>query len=432
MAGLKVKIGADASQFERTMRGVRKDVGGVKKAILGIGAATGAIYAANKAFDAMRFAARGAFEFIKESSREAATLESLGVQFETLLGGASAAKQRIEEIVKFAASTPFQIEGLAEASAMLQGMTGGALATGDGLRLVGDAAAAVNKPLEVVGMNIGKIFQGLTQGGEVAEATNQLMQYGLVTGKAKVALQDFVKEAKAGDRAFLSEAKALEVLQQMFGQTEGAMARLAETTNGKISIMKDAIDQLQAKFGKGFNEGLKSALDATNEFLPQLSERFTQAGNKLGTSIKEAVEGDTEKLKAIGSYMGMMIVGAMDATFQEGKRALLRGFEDINPIRKLSDKLGLGGTAFGKRGSESMESGSNIIQSWQRSASNQLNAAFGGPGSMQTKTIGNTKYMVQSPNAANPSPYYDPKTLERLVIIGEKINNKLTPDFSTN
>lgn len=315
---------------------------------------------------------------------------------------------------------------------MLQGMTGGALATGDGLRLVGDAAAAVNKPLEVVGMNIGKIFQGLTQGGEVAEATNQLMQYGLVTGKAKVALQDFVKEAKAGDRAFLSEAKALEVLQQMFGQTEGAMARLAETTNGKISIMKDAIDQLQAKFGKGFNEGLKSALDATNEFLPQLSERFTQAGNKLGTSIKEAVEGDTEKLKAIGSYMGMMIVGAMDATFQEGKRALLRGFEDINPIRKLSDKLGLGGTAFGKRGSESMQSGSNIIQSWQRSASNQLNAAFGGPGSMQTKTIGNTKYMVQSPNAANPSPYYDPKTLERLVIIGEKINNKLTPGFSTN
>jgi len=430
MAGLKVKIGADASQFERTMRGVRKDVGGVKKAILGIGAAAGSLYAVNKAFDAMRFAARGAFEFIKESSREAATLESLGVQFETLLGGAGAAKQRLEEIVKFAASTPFQIEGLAEASAMLQGMTGGALATGDGLRLVGDAAAAVNKPLEVVGMNIGKIFQGLTQGGEVAEATNQLMQYGLVTGKAKVALQDFVKEAKAGDRAFLSEAKALEVLQQMFGQTEGAMARLAETTDGKISIMKDAIDQLQAKFGKGFNEGLKSALDATNEFLPQLSERFTQAGNKLGTSIKEAVEGDTEKLKAIGSYMGMMIVGAMDATFQEGKRTLLRGFEDINPIRKLSDKLGLGETAFGKRGSESMESGSEIIQSWQRSARNQLNAAFGGPGSMETRTIGNTKYMVQSPNAANPSPYYDPKTLERLVIIGEEINNNLKRDFS--
>ena len=432
MAGLKVKIGADASQFERTMRGVRKDVGGVKKAILGIGAAAGSLYAVNKAFDAMRFAARGAFEFIKESSREAATLESLGVQFETLLGGASAAKQRIEEIVKFAASTPFQIEGLAEASAMLQGMTGGALATGDGLRLVGDAAAAVNKPLEVVGMNIGKIFQGLTQGGEVAEATNQLMQYGLVTGKAKVALQDFVKEAKAGDRAFLSEAKALEVLQQMFGQTEGAMARLAGTTDGKVSMVKDAMSQIKAAFGSGFNDGLKIALDAATEFIPQFQDKFKDAGNIVGGAIRQAVEGDPEGFIAIGKLVGDLLRDgiklALESTAGGVGTSLVRGAGNIAG--------GLGFTGL----QDSIEKQAQVMDLGQESLVNQRKREFvqnyrTNLQNLRAETItreGVGGSMFRPARAGESSPYYNPKTGERMVEVMESIDRKLTPGFSTN
>jgi hypothetical protein len=429
MAGLKVKIGADASQFERTMRGVRKDVGGVKKAILGIGAAAGAIYAANKAFDAMRGAARGAFEFIKESSKEAATLESLGVQFETLLGGATAAKKRMEEIVKFAASTPFQIEGLAEASAMLQGMTGGALATGDGLRLVGDAAAAVNKPLEVVGMNIGKLFQGLTEGGEVAEATNQLMQYGLVTGKAKIALQDFVKAAKAGDRKFLSSAKAVEVLSQMFGQTEGAMGRLSETTSGKISIMRDNIDQLQAKFGQGFNDGLKSALDASNEWLPQISEKFTNAGEMLGGAISKAVEGNLEGFQAIGVLIGQALKDGLKIGLEQvgtsAASTMLRGISKISYgiggkqfrefLNEQADLIDQGGAIGRKKGFAEMSERARVNMQNLRAAT------------ITTEGVGGSTF--RPAKAGEVTPFYNPKTGERLVQVMESIDRKLTLGF---
>jgi hypothetical protein len=339
MAGLKVKIGADASQFERTMRGVKKEVGGVKTAVLGVGATVGAIWAVNKAFDGMKVAAKGAFDFMKGASEKAATRESMGVQFETLLGSVDAAQDRMEDLVEFAKTTPFQISGLAEASAMLEGMTQGALASGAGLRMVGDAAAAVNKPLEVVGMNIGKLFQGLTQGGEVAEATNQLMQYGLVTGKNKIELQEFVKEAKKGDIAFLSEAEALQKLTQMFGKTEGAMARLAETTAGKQSMVTDAMDEIKVAFGTGFNDGLKDALDAATAFIPKFEEKMRTAGQVIGSAISESVAGNHEMFVEIGMGLAELVKGGFKAGLQGTGETLAASM-----VRGLSHlSVGVGG-----------------------------------------------------------------------------------------
>jgi hypothetical protein len=173
-------------------------------------------------------------------------------------------------------------------------------------------------------MNIGKIFQGLTQGGEVAEATNQLMQYGLVTGKAKVALQDFVNEAKAGKRAFLSEAEALEMLQKMFGKTEGAMARLAETTNGKISMVQDAMSQIRAAFGEGFNEGLKDALDGATNFIPKFQGIMKQAGEGVGLAISDAVAGDTSLFLKIGEVIGSLVARGIELGMDKTKGGMTK------------------------------------------------------------------------------------------------------------
>ena len=112
MASLKVKIGADATQFERTMRGVKSSIGGVKSSILGVAGAAGALMAVNKAFDLIKSAAREAFDFIKSSSEVAASVESIGVQFETLLGSAEAAERRMRELFDFAKTTPFEIKEL--------------------------------------------------------------------------------------------------------------------------------------------------------------------------------------------------------------------------------------------------------------------------------------------------------------------------------
>ena len=119
-------------------------------------------------------------------------------------------------------------------------------------------------------------------------------------------------------------------LQDVFKATSGAMERLASTTEGKLSNMKDNFDQLQVAFGTGFNNGLRDALDATNNFLPQLQAKFTEAGEIVGSAITDAVAGDYERFGLIGGVIGEALVAGLKAVWFKGVDELFMGaFRDI-------------------------------------------------------------------------------------------------------
>jgi hypothetical protein len=111
----------------------------------------------------------------------------------------------------------------------------------------------------------------------------------------------------------------------------GALDKGAATTEGKIAKLGDAILGLKVSFGTGFNEGLKSALDATNVFLPQLEGMFAQAGDFLGKALTEAVSGDYDKLAAIGVLAG--------TAFWEGFKEI-GGNVIVETMRKWMDFTG--------------------------------------------------------------------------------------------
>jgi hypothetical protein len=94
------------------------------------------------------------------------------------------------------------------------------------------------------------------------------------------------------------------LLQGVFAKTEGAMERLSATTSGKLSNLQDNLDSLKVSFGTGFNDGLKIALDATNSFLPQLEQSFSNMGKILGIAIRDAVRGDFAMFVEIGLLIG--------------------------------------------------------------------------------------------------------------------------------
>ena len=83
----------------------------------------------------------GRIELVGKGIDKLRSLEQIKTQFDPLLGGAALAQKRLEELYSFASSTPFQLEGIAEANRTLQVLTKGALATVEGMKLVGDAAA---------------------------------------------------------------------------------------------------------------------------------------------------------------------------------------------------------------------------------------------------------------------------------------------------
>jgi hypothetical protein len=314
-----VDIRGNASHLQKTLnsaKGAISSLGNVAQAGVASLAALGAAGAA------------GIVAFVVSSSKAASNIESLTMQFETLLGGADAAGKRMEEIVKFAASTPFEIPELAATSKLLQTMGGNLLATGEGLRMVGDAAAISGQPLEEVGLHIGRVFNAITSGTSAGESVSRLQELGLITGTVKREFEALAEAQKKGKAATLTSEQALAKLKGILSKTEGAMVRLASTTEGKLSNMKDNIGQLQVAFGTGFNDGLRDALDATNNFLPQLQGKFADAGSVVGSAISQAVQGNTEQLATIGALAGEIFFEGFKAFYLRAMDELVTGAQN--------------------------------------------------------------------------------------------------------
>jgi len=282
----------------------------------------------------------GMASFIKSSSAAASSVESLTTQFTTLLGSATAAQDRMKEITKFAASTPFEIQELAATSKLLEVMGGKLISTGDGLRLVGDAAAMAGQPIGEVGLHIGRLFSAITSGTSAGESVNRLQELGLIAGETKIKFEELAAAQKKGTAATLTGEKALKLLQGVMSKSRGGMEALSKTTEGKLSNVRDNIDQLKVAFGTGFNDGLKIALDAVNTKLPQLMARFTEFGKLIGKTIEEAVSGDLARLVSIGELIGTAITGGMKIGITAAGREVTQSFwemlENNNPIRRTA------------------------------------------------------------------------------------------------
>ena len=322
-----VDIKGNASHLDKTLKGVKTSLGS-------IGSVAGSVTTALAGMGAAGAAALGAFAI--SSSQKASAIESLTMQFETLLGSAENAGNRIAEITKFAASTPFEISELAATSKLLQTLGGTMLATGDGLRMVGDAAAIAGQPIQEVGLHIGRVFNAITSGTSAGESIARLQELGLMTGKVKLEFEALAAAQKKGKAPILSQGEAMAKLQDVFKATSGAMERLASTTEGKLSNMKDNFDQLQVAFGTGFNNGLRDALDATNNFLPQLQAKFTEAGEIVGSAISDAVAGDYERFGLIGGVIGEALLAGFKAAWFKGVDEL---FLDQFRNMKIEDRI---------------------------------------------------------------------------------------------
>jgi hypothetical protein len=341
--------------------------------------------------------ASGLMSFVKGSSAAASSVESLTTQFTTLLGSATAAKQRMEEITKFAASTPFEIAELAATSKLLEVMGGKLISTGDGLRLVGDAAAMSGQPIEEVGLHIGRLFSAITSGTSAGESVNRLQELGLITGATKIKFEELAAAQKKGTAATLTGERALKLLQGVMSKAQGGMAALSATTEGKLSNMKDNITQLKVAFGNGFNDGLRIALDAANTKLPQLLAKFAEFGKLIGKTIEEAVGGDMTRLVMVGELIGTAIVGGMKIAIKAGGRELAQAFwqtlEDFNPIR-ITDwgaKQGKISDAFkenkGDAVRKEIESLVQTLRPMANLAQNPTQSKYLGPGSEQSASM---------------------------------------------
>lgn len=309
---LTVKINSDTSGFNKGISSVGSGITGL---VGGLGLLTGAAVGVTAAISGLKLGVG----LLQDASSKAAGIETLTKNFETLLGSADAAKKRMEEIAKLGKDAPtFSREEFAKTSKLLASMGDGALSTGKGLIMVGDAAAFAQQPIEEVGLHIGRIYDAITSGTSAGESVARLQELGLISGKLKRSFEDLAESQKKGHLEALTQQEAMALLQATFEKTKGTMEDLAETIAAKLSTLVDNISDLKIAFGTGFNDGLKIALDAVNNFLPKLKDKFGAVGHIVGLAIKDSFEGNWELFGAIGASMGKLLVAGLKAVTVAG------------------------------------------------------------------------------------------------------------------
>lgn len=211
-----------------------------------------------------------------------ATKEQSQVAFETLLGSADEAKERIDDLIEFAAKTPFRLPGIIDANRQLQVLTDGTLAGKEGLRLVGDAAAATGRDMSQVAFWIGRTYAGLQSGTPVGEATLRLIEMGLVSGSTALELQRLAKTAR-------SSSQAMEIIEETFAGTSGAMERQSRTLVGLKTTLSDTIDKMAGDLSKPIFDVFKNSIEGLLIAMGALDSQTEVATAKISDLVTEAL-----------------------------------------------------------------------------------------------------------------------------------------------
>jgi hypothetical protein len=313
------------SVFNGIVRSARAAASAIAATFRGISTGVAAIMPGGFAIGGLLSAA-SAIGIAVKSIDKAAEMETLETAFAPLLGGAQAAKERIAELAKFAATTPFELPEVAQASRILETLTKGALATGEGLRFAGDIASGTQQPIEELSVWIGRLYDGLQSGRPVGEAMMRLQELGALSGVARTRIEELQESGAKGPAVWNEAAAAL-------GRFSGSMERQSLTWKGKLSNLSDSIGMLLAKFGTPIIDALKPYLDAVTKKVESMQGTFA----KLGDSIRSVLDGTMAAFQT-GSVIPLLMNG-LELAFLNGINVFMRGIQ--SGLKILS--LGLGG-----------------------------------------------------------------------------------------
>ena len=203
---------------------------------------------------AVAFSVAAVIGFTRAVTKAAAQMETLRVQFESMGLSIEVAKQHMADLRDFATSTPFQLENIAAASQQLFLLSEGILGGKDSLRLFGDAAAkAGQQDLGNFAFWVGRLFAAIKSGDPITEAANALLRLKGITVTTR---DEMRKMSTAGAKG----SEIWKVYTDSLKAAEGSMERLAKTTDGGISTMKDAWKELGAVIGEVFEPVTKGAI----------------------------------------------------------------------------------------------------------------------------------------------------------------------------
>lgn len=215
----------------------------------------------------------------------AASFEQSQIAFTNLLGSAGAAKSKLQELQNFAKVTPFQFSDLVKSTQKMLAYGFAAQSVVPMLRDIGDANAGLAGGAEGLERVVRALGQMKAKGIVSAEEMNQLTEAGIKGWQylAKTLNVDVATAMKmVTARSVDAETAISSLLAGMRRDFGGSMAKMAETTAGKFSNLKDEMEQLGIKLGTTLLPTINKILERVLKLVEAFESMPDWAKNSIG------------------------------------------------------------------------------------------------------------------------------------------------------
>ena len=318
VADLLVKISADSS-------GLRKELAAAKRQIK-TAFGTDAMKLSSNVESSFKYIAAAMAGVGIAAVTMSAKMEMTKRAFEVLTGSSSKAQEHLNELEKFAATTPFEFAGLVDASKKLQAYGFSVEAVIPVMNALGDASMAVGlgqEGMDRITLALGQIN---AKGKVTAEEMRQLAETGIPAWEL-LASKLGMTTAKAMEMSKKGAISAKDGITALLTGLEERFGGMMDKVNGEIpqsfSNMKDSVASIMRSMGDDIIKALdlkdrmKSASDWMSEFATQaktlgVAQAFE---NMVPPGVQEALVGIGVAIVSIAvPALALLVAGIVAAS----------------------------------------------------------------------------------------------------------------------
>lgn len=242
---------------------------------------------------------KSASSFLGKFISDASEYESLLVRLTVATGDAILAQEEFQKLKDFAKESPFDLPGVVQASIMFRNAGIEAEKLIPTIKMLGDVAQGKDDYFNRMAMNLAQIKA-------VGKATQMdIRQFGNIGVPMEKTLQEM---GVTGTASFNDIMNALIRLTDKGGQFYNSMNSGANTSSGKVSNLRDAVQQLSASIGNRLLPTMKSMTQSLGRFVEEVEKlnSFNLMLNKMQNYANQFKE-EITSLVATVLYLGSIV-----------------------------------------------------------------------------------------------------------------------------
>ena len=229
------------------------------------------------------FAVNGIQDFVSRLYSVRGEFQQLEISFRTMLGSGEQANELINQLAQTAASTPFDLQGIASSAKNMLAYGFAADQVNDTIVRLGNVAAGLSQPLG----DIVYLYGTLKASGRVTNIDiRQFANRGIpiyeelakVLGKSVSEINNLVSAGKVG---FPDIEQAFQNMTNKGGKFYNLMEEQSKSLTGQISNLQDNIDMMFNELGKSSEGVLSSGIKAVS----YLVENYEKVGKVIAGLI---------------------------------------------------------------------------------------------------------------------------------------------------